>query len=82
VARLAQLYDPSVMELGALLEGGEFYPAPSFLKPELVATLVRLGLQTSLDRQGIIKVPQNAFRPPYDGQKAFSPYACYSVDVL
>jgi len=53
-----------VLELGALLEGGEFYPAPSFLKPELVATLVRLGLQTSLDRHGIIKVPQNAFSPP------------------
>ncbi len=56
LARPWELYDPSVAELQDLLQGGEFYPAPSFLKPEYIATLVRLGLQTSLDRAGILKV--------------------------
>jgi len=56
LARPWELYDPNITELQDLLQGGEFYPAPSFLKPELIATLVRLGLQTSLDRPGILKV--------------------------
>lgn len=59
LARVWELYDPSVSELHDLLEGGEFYPAASFLKPELIATLIRLGLQTSLDRAGILKVARS-----------------------
>ena len=59
LARPFELYDPSVCELQELLEGGAFYPAASFLKPELIATLVRLGLQTSLDRAGILKVARS-----------------------
>jgi hypothetical protein len=59
LARPWELYDPSVSELHDLLEGGEFYPAASFLKPELIATLIRLGLQTSLDRAGILKVARS-----------------------
>ena len=59
LARPWELYDPSVSELEDLLQGGEFYPAPSFLKPEYIATLVRLGLQTSLDRAGILKVARS-----------------------
>jgi len=56
LARPWELYDPSVAELQDLLEGGELYPAESFLQPEHVAALVRLGLQTSLDRSGILLV--------------------------
>jgi hypothetical protein len=42
LARPWELYDPSVAALQDLLQGGEFYPAPSFLKPEYIATLVRI----------------------------------------
>lgn len=56
LARPAELYDPSVAELQDLLEGGEFYPAEAFLRPELVSILIRLGLKTSLNRGGVLKI--------------------------
>jgi sacsin len=59
LARAWELYNPSVKELSDLLEGGDFYPAPAFLRPELLATLVRLGLQTSLDRSGVLKIARS-----------------------
>lgn len=59
LARPWELYDPSVPELQELLEGGDFYPSSAFLRPELVATLIRLGLQTSLDRAGILRVARS-----------------------
>ncbi|KAJ1475490.1 hypothetical protein T484DRAFT_1828078, partial [Baffinella frigidus] len=59
LARPWELYDPSVAELHDLLEGGELYPSEAFLRPEYVATLVRLGLQTSLDRGGVVRIAQS-----------------------
>ena len=59
LARPWELYDPSVTELHELLEGGEFYPSEVFLRPDLLSTLVRLGLQVSLDRLGVIKVAKS-----------------------
>jgi hypothetical protein len=54
-----ELYDPTVSELHDLLEGGEFYPSDSFLRPDLSSTLVRLGLQTKLDLTGIVRVARS-----------------------
>eukprot|EP00960_Hanusia_phi_P055441 762970-Hanusia_phi.AAC.1 len=62
LARAQDLYDPSVEELQDLLEGGEFYPAKSFTKPELIGILLRLGLRTSLDRSGVVQVAYSISR--------------------
>lgn len=43
LARVSELYDPNVAQLHDLLEGGEFYPADVFLRPELISILIRLG---------------------------------------
>jgi hypothetical protein len=59
LARPWELYDPTVSELHDLLEGGEFYPSDSFLRPDLSSTLVRLGLQTKLDLTGIVRVARS-----------------------
>ena len=56
LARASELFDPNVAELQDLLEGGEFYPSAPFLRPELVSILIRLGLKTSLNRVGVLKI--------------------------
>jgi len=56
LARASELFDPNVAELEELLEGGEFYPAAPFLRPELISILIRLGLKTSLNRAGVLKI--------------------------
>ena len=62
LARPWELYDPSIPELEALVGpggGSELYPSAAFCKPELIATLVRLGLRTALDRPAVLTVARS-----------------------
>jgi len=52
----SQLFDPSVSEFRALLDPAVHFPSAPFDAPHLLQTLVRLGLQTSVDRRGVLDV--------------------------
>ena len=50
----AQLYDPHVTDLLALLDPGTCFPAPPFDSPELVAPLAALGLRRSVTQAVVL----------------------------
>jgi len=59
LARPRDLYDPNVAELQELLQGGEFYPSKAFMAAGLSATLVRLGLRTKINPDGVLRVARS-----------------------
>ena len=50
----AQLYDPNVTDLLALLDPASSFPAPPFDSPELVAPLAALGLRRSVTQAVVL----------------------------
>ncbi|KAK7310408.1 hypothetical protein RJT34_07912 [Clitoria ternatea] len=50
----SRLYDPRVPELKKMLHENVFFPSDKFLDPEILDTLVRLGLRTTLGFTGLL----------------------------
>ncbi|XP_027359772.1 sacsin [Abrus precatorius] len=50
----ARLYDPRVPQLRKMLNGNVFFPCDKFLDPEILDTLVCLGLRTTLGFTGLV----------------------------
>lgn len=50
----SRLYDPRVPELKKMLHGDVFFPSDKFLDPEILDTLVCLGLRTTLGFTGLL----------------------------
>ena len=60
--RACELYDPSVSELCALLDSERHFPGGVFASGDVLATLRSLGLQTSLNRKGVLDSIQTVCR--------------------
>jgi sacsin len=52
--RPADLYDPTIPELRALLDSERHFPSGTFTAPAVLIALRGLGLRSSLDHQGIL----------------------------
>ncbi|CAI8605288.1 unnamed protein product [Vicia faba] len=50
----SRLYDPRVPELKKMLHTDAFFPSDKFLDPEILDTLVSLGLRTSMGFSGLL----------------------------
>ncbi|KAL1292332.1 hypothetical protein AAHE18_20G264300 [Arachis hypogaea] len=50
----SRLYDPRVPQLKKMLHGDAFFPSDKFLDPEILDTLVTLGLRTTLGFTGLL----------------------------
>ncbi|KAK7308413.1 hypothetical protein VNO77_42018 [Canavalia gladiata] len=50
----SRLYDPRVPQLKKMLHGNVFFPSDKFLDPEILDTLVFLGLRTTLGFTGLL----------------------------
>ena len=58
VARCQEMYDPEVEDL-AILMGEEFFPQVDFARPDILPTLRRLGLRSSLHYEDVLRIARS-----------------------
>ncbi|RDX78476.1 Sacsin, partial [Mucuna pruriens] len=78
----SRLYDPRVPHLKKMLHGNVFFPSDKFLDPEILDTLVCLGLRTTLGFTGLLDCARSVSLLHNSGDTDASKHGRELLDLL